>query len=799
MSARQITDTILTLTTAYLKLGPSNCETPAEFAKRRLTERKAGESKKNQFSSDVITFIGLLLDGFVRHYDVSKDLFEGYCAGMQRNHEDQVGMSFLAYLCIYRYNEVDFRGDSIGPLVFHVSARTRVVEFIQFMCDPELVAEHATKFWQAHVQDAYIEDFLAPTCCHNASALRMAILTPTERGETFSGSSKHRSSLSSGRKASLEEGRTNSETDDDEEGDLHNRLHAITATPESAGHKPDQPTVAPPRRPKLPPAGVREMKYTIPEKRAPVTVTNKASDAELRAVEAARHGKKLSALDDATKAENRAREEAIPFQPFSANARPSNMARLLDEQRRREQEEMSPLPPRPSVEEVRRNISNVAGNVEVKSTKAALKRELALVQKKREEEEARFAQRLAALRDDTEFRDWQAQGRQADEEERMRQMQQRKLDTMLADEEARQTKAKHTKLRQAETREMKEEIGELRGQVKRENELKHKVLAQQAEVQRQRLVADVAVAVEAVQKTRQKAFEDAKQLRQRNEVEMALQEELEFRRKAEMIQNIKKMQKESAELRKEAILAKQMANRQAIYSSITDDGATIMHAAMEEMSFVDLRKLLQATSKEQDRLVEEKRLRIVATREAEKKSLQQMEEAVMLHRGAVRAEKDSKREDKRQVLSAAAAAAKEKEEQQIQALQAKLAAKREERQRTESNVKEEERRRAMAAQLLMKDSRAVEKKKFAQMEMAAENTVLAAQNSRLRIRQVQRAISANEAGKRETNLNSAQRKLQSARALSDEINEVKKELLTKEEAHDAIVRNALYAEMARGR
>ena len=835
MTARQITEHILALAEAYRGQGSAACEEPSAFAARRLSERRAGESKRARLEPDVVSFIGLLLDGFIRHFAVSEALFEGYCDGMRRSTEDRYGMAFMAYLVLFRYNTVDFGADTLGPLIFHVSARTRIVEFVEFMCDADMLSTHAAARWVKHVQDAYVEDFLIPTCLENAAALRMAILTPTERGEApgfgrsavgGGGSGRTSPTFGMGGSTMMELLHNSNDSSDEEDGDgvggkrtasakaltkggsanakakgvTPLRLNS-TAKPSASGTTPrggGAPHFASPRPPRtpLPPAGVRDMQYTVPEaKPKPIGAHYKATEAELRAVAAARHGVKLSALDDATRAENRAREEAIPFRPFAITERPSNAERLLEEQLAREREAMAPLPPRPTVEEVRRNLKEVSAGVEVKTTKAALTRELALIKKKRDEEEAKYAHRLAALRDDTEFREWQAQGRQADDEERLRLAHQRRLDAMIADEEARLTRDRQTRARQAESKVMRTAIEGQRGALRRENEARQAELRAQAEEQRAQLGEAVAEAVGAVQSTRKAHAEEAKAQRQRNEVEMALAAELERQRKAEMILCIRQMREESAEMRREAVLAKQAANKAAAYASTTEDGLALQHVPMEDMTLVDLKKLLHATTRERARLVEEKRVRIASERAAEKAAVGQMEAVVAQHREAVRAEKEAKREEGRVKLSAAAAAAKAKEEQQIVDLQARLAQRREERKTNAIAVRDDERRRAVAAQLLMRDSKAVERHKHAQMERAAEGTVIAAQNARLRERRVGREISANEAAKRDDNLNSAQRRLQEARALSDQINAEKKGARREEDAFDLLVRKALYAEM----
>eukprot|EP00658_Telonema_sp_P-2_P029993 TRINITY_DN22729_c0_g1_i1.p1 TRINITY_DN22729_c0_g1~~TRINITY_DN22729_c0_g1_i1.p1 ORF type:complete len:551 (+),score=190.74 TRINITY_DN22729_c0_g1_i1:26-1654(+) len=522
-----------------------------------------------------------------------------------------------------------------------------------------------------------------------------------------------------------------------------------------------------------------------------------ASAEERNAVEAAKYGVKVSTLRPDLRDANREREAAIPFHGFVPTSRPSALPRLQLEQQEREEHRKVPCP---SVEDVRRRLADVSERVDYRTTAATVRREELLVRKQREQEEAKLAQQESNLHDDRAYQQWRQKEEDDAERDRQLRIKERKLEAMISDAEARRAKQKQQEENRKEVEKLKIEA-EVVSQVQAKEQLKEKRrLKRQAIEQRETIAVQVQEAKKKEQVKRVEVATAVKQEKREINLHIAMETELERERKAHMILEIKKAQKEAAELRKEAMLERQRENREGVVgeSTLGNLGATAI-TMLHKLTVAELRVLQGRLQEENAQLVEEKRIRILATRQTEKETVQAMERDVAHRREQVRSEKERQRQMKKDRADRIKEEQRSSEEKKLFDLQRRLEDKRVSKKALDDKHKEEERRRAIASHLLEADGNAVERKKIADLERALGNTVVANQNAGLQTRKVHRAISASEATRRDTNINHTRTKLNSARQFSDQIARDQRDALNDERHSELLMQRKVLESMKQER
>eukprot|EP00656_Telonema_subtile_P026063 TRINITY_DN28056_c0_g1_i1.p1 TRINITY_DN28056_c0_g1~~TRINITY_DN28056_c0_g1_i1.p1 ORF type:complete len:227 (-),score=50.23 TRINITY_DN28056_c0_g1_i1:1-681(-) len=220
---------------------------------------------------------------------------------------------------------------------------------------------------------------------------------------------------------------------------------------------------------------------------------------------------------------------------------------------------------------------------------------------------------------------------------------------------------------------------------------------------------------------------------------------------------------------------------------------------LHKLTVAELRVLQGRLQEENAQLVEEKRIRILATRQTEKETVQAMERDVAHRREQVRSEKERQRQMKKDRADRIKEEQRSSEEKKLFDLQRRLEDKRVSKKALDDKHKEEERRRAIASHLLEADGNAVERKKIADLERALGNTVVANQNAGLQTRKVHRAISASEATRRDTNINHTRTKLNSARQFSDQIAREQRDALNDERHSELLMQRKVLESMKQER
>lgn len=824
MDCKAVFNAIVEILTAYRAIPMSRrTETPQEYAVAQLqnasTQKKPTViSLRRSYEEGEVAFVAEVCAGVERHWGACFGLYEGYTSGMKRTDQEPIQFAVVAYLYIFRSTEVPAR--TIAALVAHASVAFRVAEFTVFATTQAALEQLVEPRWLHYVQNEYITDFLVPSLVSAGPRLRAAVCpgVSVDLSRSLKGAGPtHGGDASSDEDSAVgdapPEMPTLSAQYDDDDFPEAALSHASSQPKPSKGSpkaskRSHMPTSTSPaeRKPHplqrgsaaLPPHEVREMASTVAPPK-PVLRTVQATREELNAVEAAKYGVKLSTLKPELREANREREAAIPFYGFVPTHPPSlpTLHPERDDDTRR-------MVPCPTVEDVRRRLADVSHKVDYKTTAATVRREELLVRRQRQHEEDKLAQQESNLHDDRAYQQWRQKEEDDAERDRLMQIKERKLEAMISDAEARRAKIKQQNINHKEAERLKVAAGITAQRLAKEKSRERRRLKQHAVEQRETIATQIE---EAKKKERERRDEVATAVKQETRdisIQIALETELERERKAQMIADIRRTQKEAAEMRKEAMLERQRENREAITgeTSLGNLGASAI-TMLHKLTVAELKALQGRLAQEHAQLVEEKRLRILSAREEEKKVVQAMERDVAQRREQVKAEKEQQRQQKKDREERIREEQRASEEKKLFELQRRLEDKRAAKKATEEKYKAEEKRRAIASHLLEADGSAVERKKIADLERALGNAIVTNQNASLQIRKVNRAISASEAQRRDTNINQTRQKLNSARQFSDMVAQEQRDALHEERRKELLMQKkvleSLKAERAQRR
>lgn len=736
-------------------------------------------SSQVDIEPEEIVFVKEAAGGVFRYRRFAELALTAYCDGMHRNRQDYVAMYLIAYLLVYRYDEIG--GVPFRQLIHKSTANNRIAEFIQFLLSSEMLEAHAIPRWRTCYDDGYVDKVIVGSLMRNKPDIEANVLswylekaTSIATGSGGAGMALNAADLGT-TGASQPTIRLRAQLTQPKSPQFSSKKQQQQrAAASSTSHRQDLSL--------LPPMEVREMLHTKPLPKLP-RIADNCTEEERACVEAARRGEKLSTLNPVVKTQNRRREKEIPFHEFNAVERPSDMPRLLKEKTEREQAEVAQLQlNRPSPTRVRQQLQAIATTVDVRTTNAALRREDIVYRRRLEEEEEELRRKEQALRDDSEYWAWRNKEEQRERVERETRIAQRKIDMMLADEEARAVRLKQQKRNQSISRQFRAENAHWREQFEREEQARVEEQRRRAIELRDELKQDADEALARLQREKQQIVAEVKTQKQRDEMKVAMAFELERERKQQLIKEIKAVHERSIKIREEERERKRHVRPVDVGQLVT-------------MTYEELQDKLVEVKREQEELTERRREAILRSKDELRREQDEMRARIAQQRQRFRSEKETARTARRETAAEAAERQRAAEEAKIFELQEKLRSKREEREREQQARREEDRQRRLAAQLLAADAGAIEAEKWREMERGAQNTVVLAQNRRLQQNRVDRAIRRGTEALREKNIEATFEQHLSARRATDELLSTKRTIYLADKEHDEEVRKAAYAAM----
>eukprot|EP00322_Chrysochromulina_rotalis_P009387 CAMPEP_0115870994 /NCGR_PEP_ID=MMETSP0287-20121206/22628_1 /TAXON_ID=412157 /ORGANISM="Chrysochromulina rotalis, Strain UIO044" /LENGTH=790 /DNA_ID=CAMNT_0003325763 /DNA_START=282 /DNA_END=2650 /DNA_ORIENTATION=- len=330
----------------------------------------------------------------------------------------------------------------------------------------------------------------------------------------------------------------------------------------------------------------------------------------------------------------------------------------------------------------------------VRLNSAAILREDNLYRKKQESEAALLGAYERELRDSAEFDAWKERMKQQDEEDRLKNIEKRRMETLLTDEEAKEAKLRQEQHNRENAMAMKAEAaksGEQRHKAEEKLQARHRAVVAEVHSQRDRPM----LAKEEMERQHKR---DARELRQ----EM---EQLEAARKAERL----KEEARRADLIKQIRAVELVPRTREVR---LDPTYTPQLGLLEEMSLAELRERLNIVEEQRTEDEEARRAKIKVTKSEKEADLAQragrlseMRERAASEAAAKRAQHKAairkEEEEKRERLADAQIKVKETLEQ-----------KRHQRLQKEAELAAELKRIRIKNQFLEADASAVERKKW---------------------------------------------------------------------------------------
>uniref|UniRef100_A0A7S4F602 Trichohyalin-plectin-homology domain-containing protein n=2 Tax=Chrysotila carterae TaxID=13221 RepID=A0A7S4F602_CHRCT len=315
------------------------------------------------------------------------------------------------------------------------------------------------------------------------------------------------------------------------------------------------------------------------------------------------------------------------------------------------------------------------------------------------------------LRDSSEFDAWQARMRAEDEEQRLAEVERRRIETLLADEEAKEARLRAVNEKRAIAGAMKLESDA--NAVKREQEaeamrLQQKALVLDVQAQRER---PAQAAEEMVRQNHLKA----KELREEKEAleeRAAAEAAAEAERRADLIRQIRALE----------LVPK-------VRVKTVDPTYTPQHGLLEEMSLAELRERLNSVELERQREEEAKRNDIISAKKERDDDLRRRMERLSAMRELSAQQATSKRELAKRAQKEAEAQRQGRLAEAQMKVNAQMEAKRAARAREEARLAEELKQIKLKKAFLDADKEAVERSKFESLQGGARRELIARQET----------------------------------------------------------------------
>jgi len=681
-----------------------------------------------------------------------------YLTVKRRMNDCFVAFVILTYIAMFRIDELGM--PAFRALVTGCASHSKISEYLLFLFAEGSAESYFADEWRQTFDDNYVEE----TLLGHISKYRGRMLALATEFDV----------LASGQEQRLKE---------QAEGKI--KVVAKPSTrPAPFALSQSRPRVAPEPAPETPPHRPRR----------PMDCTTKATQ---NALTAFRTGKQLSTLDPVLQEENRRKEASKVFQPptlRSLTERPSKMPEVL---RRVEEEEAARFKPefesRPGVEEVRRKLAKLPSEA-AKVTAAALLREDAVWRKREEEAQAVLRKKETELRDDSEFREWQARKLAEDDEQARAVVAQRKVEMMLADEEARAARRRQERKNAKEAHELRVDTEEKLTRLRESDKAREAENRLCAATQKDLLRENVRKANANLGVVRKETAKNVREEDRMLELKLAENMELELLRKAEIIKEIR----DHLEVIKYEVDPETGKKTRRQFRKDFDPESTMGLGTLGEMSLAELHRKLGETKAEADKQRSAKNADIIASIEGKKREHSERLEAVEKRRQQQRAEKDMQREMRREERRIQDEKKRAREEERLVALQGKLKEKRDERRREEEVRRERERARLLQQQYKAADKGAREAKNWAQKELGQERIAQRAQKAQLLTEKTGANVQEHLARERERNIESQIQRTRKARAVQASMVRAEHQRLVDQQADEELtMRRAATAERQR--
>eukprot|EP00741_Cyanophora_paradoxa_P008266 tig00001278_g7996.t1 len=336
---------------------------------------------------------------------------------------------------------------------------------------------------------------------------------------------------------------------------------------------------------------------------------------------------------------------------------------------------------------------------------AAVLREDALYRKKQEAEARAIASYEAELRDASEFHRWQSHMRSKDDEVRAAEIEQRRLEMELANEEAILARLRKVEENKSVVVEMQAERRAIREKL--EAELREREEANRA------IVAEIQAARDAPREAEREVLE-----RKRRQAEAVAREREEIARKIE-----------ETEAREAAARADRVLQLRALLAVPVERGKEFdpteqpAHGLLDEISYAEMKELLQTRKQRELEETLARREEIIERKQERAEELERRADFIARMRGLAAVDARERRETTRAREREEALRKQAREDEKCVALADKLKARRAERAALEERLREELRATAIKRQFLSADKEKVEENNFLSLEKAAERVV----------------------------------------------------------------------------
>lgn len=375
----------------------------------------------------------------------------------------------------------------------------------------------------------------------------------------------------------------------------------------------------------------------------------------------------------------------------------------------------------------------------IKLNTAAILREDNVYRKKQAQEAAMIKRYESELRDGSEFEDWKRRMGEADEEERIKEVNRRRIEMALSQEQAIEARKRKVRENRVAAKMQQAEMAVVSEKAEAEHMEEY--------LQKKLLVDDVMESRAAVPEARQQmldaAAERAEEIRQETErIERENEERLmvELEMKQDLIRQIKALERVPIE-------------RVTKYDPTYTPG----HMLLEEMSLAELKERLAFNTRRDAALREEKRKNILKERKDKEDDLARRSDRLNRIRSQASSEGTARRRDKTRKDRDVRLAEIAKSDTAALKLQAELEHKRAARKAEDERLAAELKAISIKKQYLDADASKVEETKYKELQMGFEREIKDRQAFKQNEQSVYEATRATEVSLRAKNLKTAQR------------------------------------------
>ncbi|KAH8607957.1 hypothetical protein ERJ75_001340100 [Trypanosoma vivax] len=634
--------------------------------------------------ADEEALIRSTISGVIHFRNVCEGMLKGYCECRRRNCKDKYTMQLIAYLIIFRYTALG--GHRLREL-FHRSISTfRLLDYLDYITNSKDLMTHSYPHWSEHYDSDFIKDHILRSLEDIAPYLQQDVI-------------KWLNGRTPGGVVAVPELNENEAQMSEVTKVLSKKVEKKEAEGFMRHRKP----------PTIPPAEVREMIHTIPEK-APAPINYKRA-LKLPAIRPRSPTKpvefsfmsrvqKFSPKQEGDDPQPQQRDEGT-----SENHGPSEQIN-----------EAKKSPTSRSLLALRGAASNPP---EVRMTNGAIRREANTYMKQMDEQKRILEEMEIGLYNVHEYEEWKRDMRMKDSKERAAELLKRRNEIMQIEENVTRNRRTILETNKVKSKKARADLAqELETQAaEREDALAHQrdeVSQLRSALQRARkkahshLKKDRASAAASVRMEIKKIREDV--AKEENEKKIA---------RLILIQKIRLLRERNRELRLKLVQDNLDKQRELVREKMCDG-----------MSYAMLKEEMKRLKEESKQLEEERREQFSVTRRRERETIEELKRMCSERRDLLRRTREEDRAGKLAEKSAMELAMSEDAQRKAVEMHAMLKQRRRDKRMEYVTLMREETRRKNELLLLAKDTSAVEEKHWKQQELYVINNVTAKQNRR---------------------------------------------------------------------